>query len=686
MSAPGAYDFVPVGHPNASGLAMPAEYGGEAGGFPEASYSRKEKSLGLLCDNFLRLYAGHDADEICLDAAAQRLSVGRRRIYDIVNVLESIEIIARKEKNKFIWQGLARLQNALDELERAPAEPTPSVSRYDSSRFEPGLEFSAAASSAELHIPRKDKSLGILSRRFMRKLLFAAAGGSSPIVSLEQAARALDRLPEGEPEGGVGGLDGDGAGPDESASAKTRLRRLYDIANVLSSVHLIEKVQLDSRKPAFKWAGITQMTREVLTSPRQLPAPGAPSGEAGGMVTDALGNIYYNNFHPLAMGAGMKRSASALGTPSFSRQRLADGEALHNSCNSLQGLSSHAGSLGSLASLASLASRGSLESLALAGARANPAAAAGLTALAGYGAPAGMSIGGDQSLGALTSYLYQAYLQAMLTGQMPAVDMAGPGAAQAAQAGFAQQLAAQYSMLAVLGIDPSMNVLGNALALGGVGLAPPHEGAAHAGAHAYSTDTPPPPQAQQPQQPPPQPPSQGEDDPEAQAAHAQVLAAQMAHAQRAQTQVQAQMAMQMQLQMSLQLQMQAQMQASLIQQYAVAGHGAQLDGQGVAGSSNQPAEPGTAGGETASRMRNSASGSELLRAYASASELHTLPFSHSNPPFASLIDAIQADGTHSAEGVLDAPLGLAKVGSHHTFSNLAGLGQLQPLGEGEPPS
>ncbi len=38
---------------------------------------------------------------------------------------------------------------------------------------------------------------------------------------------------------------------------KTKVRRLYDIANILSSMHLLEKTQLpDSRKPAFRWLGI----------------------------------------------------------------------------------------------------------------------------------------------------------------------------------------------------------------------------------------------------------------------------------------------------------------------------------------------------------------------------------------------------------------------------------------------
>jgi hypothetical protein len=38
---------------------------------------------------------------------------------------------------------------------------------------------------------------------------------------------------------------------------KTKVRRLYDIANILSSLRLLEKTQLpDSRKPAFRWLGI----------------------------------------------------------------------------------------------------------------------------------------------------------------------------------------------------------------------------------------------------------------------------------------------------------------------------------------------------------------------------------------------------------------------------------------------
>ena len=38
---------------------------------------------------------------------------------------------------------------------------------------------------------------------------------------------------------------------------KTKIRRLYDIANVLQSIGLIHKTQMsNSRKPAFKWIGL----------------------------------------------------------------------------------------------------------------------------------------------------------------------------------------------------------------------------------------------------------------------------------------------------------------------------------------------------------------------------------------------------------------------------------------------
>ena len=60
------------------------------------------------------------------------------------------------------------------------------------------------------------------------------------VISLEEAAMRIS----------------DGEQLDEKM-LKTKIRRLYDIANVLQSIGLIRKTQMiECRKPAFKWIGL----------------------------------------------------------------------------------------------------------------------------------------------------------------------------------------------------------------------------------------------------------------------------------------------------------------------------------------------------------------------------------------------------------------------------------------------
>lgn len=66
--------------------------------------SRLERSLGESCKKFLELFGAKTRDNveyINVDDCIKILKINRRRIYDIINILESFHMIKRLKKNEY---------------------------------------------------------------------------------------------------------------------------------------------------------------------------------------------------------------------------------------------------------------------------------------------------------------------------------------------------------------------------------------------------------------------------------------------------------------------------------------------------------------------------------------------------------------------------------------------------------
>ncbi|KVI02433.1 E2F Family [Cynara cardunculus var. scolymus] len=246
-------------------------------------YSRKEKSLGVLCSNFLRLYNRDGVESIGLDNAASQLGfrlkfmilettgVERRRIYDIVNILESVGVrsltlsaihrcvvfefpmnrcvLTRKAKNQYTWKGFNAIPYALEELRKQASNENSRGSQYCSfgtvlnendcrgpsnSNNSNTDRHTKSSGSSKSENNRKEKSLGLLTQNFIK--LFISSNVSKPVnksvllqhadlISLDTAATAL-----------LGDIH-------DPTAMRTKVRRLYDIANVFSSMNLLEKTK-----------------------------------------------------------------------------------------------------------------------------------------------------------------------------------------------------------------------------------------------------------------------------------------------------------------------------------------------------------------------------------------------------------------------------------------------------------
>ncbi len=54
-----------------------------------------------------------------LDKVTIQLKVQRRRIYDIVNIFESLQVVKKAAKNNYVWRGLKEAIKTINSIEKS---------------------------------------------------------------------------------------------------------------------------------------------------------------------------------------------------------------------------------------------------------------------------------------------------------------------------------------------------------------------------------------------------------------------------------------------------------------------------------------------------------------------------------------------------------------------------------------
>lgn len=122
--------------------------------------SKSENSLHGLTKRFLKLIDDTPDKVIDLNTAAYLLNVGKRRVYDITNVLEGLDLLQKSHVNNVRWVGGDIKASCMLDIDDLETSCTDSMGHSD-----PGIDTDFAVDSdrrIEMDIMAADRNLDIL--------------------------------------------------------------------------------------------------------------------------------------------------------------------------------------------------------------------------------------------------------------------------------------------------------------------------------------------------------------------------------------------------------------------------------------------------------------------------------------------------------------------------------------------
>ena len=271
----------------------------------EQQQQPKHKSIAVLATTFMNIYENSPIGEkIIVDKTVDRLGTERRRIYDLFNVLDSIRLVRKVERQTYEWLGTAHLPYVLGELQAGavgeyPVEANWFLGYHDDQSInywdfgmagQNGNNNSTKPPATGKYFPNiqnakkvgKDRSMSKLSHDFLKVFLVG-----HDTLSLQQASDLMQGTTsplstrfDQATENSV--LDS-ATRKLNMRQQKAKIRRLYDLANIFVSVGLLQKVeaakipgQKANRRPDYTWTYrySAQQLRDLYKQQQQQQALG----------------------------------------------------------------------------------------------------------------------------------------------------------------------------------------------------------------------------------------------------------------------------------------------------------------------------------------------------------------------------------------------------------------------------